>query len=61
MKPLATIPCDNCGERTGNPTTCEHGWECCDRCAPIDCCQGCDFERTEAAAVRREATRNGEL
>jgi hypothetical protein len=53
---LVKIPCDNCGNRTKNPTQCEHGWELCDDCAPVDCCQGCAFEAAEDAATDQALT-----
>lgn len=56
MKPLSTIPCDNCGERTGNPEQCPHGWEMCPRCPAEEHCQGCAFEAAEDRAADRALT-----
>jgi hypothetical protein len=58
MKPLATIPCDNCGDQTAHPEQCLHGWELCPNCCVVDCCQGCTYKRGEVAAVRMEETRS---
>lgn len=56
MKPLSTIPCDNCGTRTSDPEQCTHGWELCPTCSFVDCCQGCAFDDTEARATDRALT-----
>jgi hypothetical protein len=55
-KPLATIPCDNCGDDTSAPEQCSHGWELCQSCASVDCCQGCAFEAAEDRAADRALT-----
>jgi hypothetical protein len=56
VKPLATIPCDNCGDQTAHPQLCEHGWELCLNCSSVDCCQGCAFEAAEDRAADRALT-----
>lgn len=49
--PDPSIPCDECGEQTTDPTTCEHGREQCPECVETFACRQCAREALSEAGA----------